>query len=110
ADYMSSPNPALSVEDKDWNYGFQAGLSWLFGENRGMSRVLDTDGDGIRDDVDQCPGTPRGTTVTPNGCPPANTHSIAAAERPAAERAAAEQIGRAAGSADVWGPAVARST
>src|SRR5690606_19620745 len=91
ADYMSSPNPALSVEDKDWNYGFQAGLSWLFGENRGMSRVPDTDGDGIRDDVDQCPGTPRGTTVTPNGCPPVNTDSIAAAERAAAERAAAER-------------------
>ena len=91
ADYLSSPNPALSIEDKDWHWGFEAGLSWLFGSNRGMSRVPDTDRDGIRDDVDQCPGTPAGTQVTPNGCPPVNTDSIAAAERAAAERAAAER-------------------
>lgn len=91
ADYISSPNPALSPADKDWNYGFQAGLSWLFGANRGMARVPDTDRDGVRDDVDQCPGTPRGTEVTANGCPPVNTDSIAAAERAAAERAAAER-------------------
>ncbi|HEX6090897.1 MAG TPA: OmpA family protein [Gemmatimonadales bacterium] len=91
ADYMSDPHDKLSNADKDWHWGFQAGLSWLFGANRGMSRVPDTDRDGIRDDVDQCPGTPAGTEVTPNGCPPVNTDSIAAAERAAAERAAAER-------------------
>jgi 1A family penicillin-binding protein len=31
----------------------------------------DTDGDGVNDDVDQCPNTPSGTTVDPNtGCVP----------------------------------------
>lgn len=29
----------------------------------------DTDGDGVDDILDQCPGTPAGTTVGPNGCP-----------------------------------------
>jgi OOP family OmpA-OmpF porin len=30
----------------------------------------DTDGDSISDDRDECPGTPSGTTVESNGCPP----------------------------------------
>jgi OOP family OmpA-OmpF porin len=32
-------------------------------------RVVDTDGDGVNDDADQCPGTPAGTAVDANGCP-----------------------------------------
>ena len=31
--------------------------------------VVDTDGDGIADSRDKCPGTPRGATVDENGCP-----------------------------------------
>ena len=31
---------------------------------------LDTDGDGIFDYVDKCPGTPKNTKVDKNGCPP----------------------------------------
>lgn len=34
------------------------------------SGPIDTDGDGVSDSVDQCPGTPVGTRVQPNGCPP----------------------------------------
>ncbi|XP_065584288.1 alpha-agarase-like [Artemia franciscana] len=30
---------------------------------------LDSDGDGVNDDMDQCPGTPAGTTVGTDGCP-----------------------------------------
>ncbi len=30
---------------------------------------LDTDEDGVKDGDDVCPGTPKGTKVTPNGCP-----------------------------------------
>src|SRR5690606_23005026 len=29
----------------------------------------DADGDGVTDDVDQCPGTPAGTAVDTSGCP-----------------------------------------
>ncbi|HTU66240.1 MAG TPA: OmpA family protein [Steroidobacteraceae bacterium] len=32
-------------------------------------RVVDTDGDGVNDDADQCPGTPAGTPVDSKGCP-----------------------------------------
>src|SRR5690606_25689548 len=30
---------------------------------------VDTDGDGVNDDVDVCPGTPAGTEVDETGCP-----------------------------------------
>ena len=33
------------------------------------SRVGDSDGDGVPDDRDQCPGTPAGVAVDANGCP-----------------------------------------
>ena len=42
--------------------GFQ--YSW-----GGSRRVLDTDGDGVNDDLDKCPGTPAGTAVDSSGCP-----------------------------------------
>ena len=32
-------------------------------------RVVDTDGDGVNDDLDKCPGTPAGTAVDSSGCP-----------------------------------------
>ena len=30
--------------------------------------LADTDGDGVTDDLDQCPNTPTGETVDANGC------------------------------------------
>jgi len=32
-------------------------------------RVVDSDGDGVNDDADKCPGTPAGTAVDTDGCP-----------------------------------------
>jgi OOP family OmpA-OmpF porin len=32
-------------------------------------RIVDTDGDGVTDDLDKCPGTPAGTAVDSSGCP-----------------------------------------
>jgi OmpA-OmpF porin, OOP family len=40
--------------------------SWGGSETR---RVIDTDGDGVADDADKCPGTPAGTAVDSSGCP-----------------------------------------
>jgi OmpA-OmpF porin, OOP family len=34
-----------------------------------VRRVVDTDGDGVNDDADKCPGTPAGTPVDGDGCP-----------------------------------------
>ena len=35
-----------------------------------VARVIDTDGDGVPDNLDRCPGTPAGAKVTANGCEP----------------------------------------
>jgi OOP family OmpA-OmpF porin len=51
----SSTNPGLSV-----------GLRYVFA---GPTGPEDSDGDGVSDPTDQCPGTPRGTAVDMNGCP-----------------------------------------
>lgn len=89
-DYMGSPNENLRNAENDMHWSFQAGLSWLFGENRGMARIPDTDDDGVRDDMDQCAGTPAGTMVNASGCPPVNTDSIARAEEARRLAAAAQ--------------------
>lgn len=47
---------------------YVAGLGFQYAWG-GSKRVLDTDGDGVNDDNDQCPGTPAGTAVDANGCP-----------------------------------------
>lgn len=39
------------------------GLVFAFG------KAKDTDGDGVSDKLDKCPGTPAGVSVTPDGCP-----------------------------------------
>lgn len=36
----------------------------------------DSDGDGVCDDKDKCPGTPRGSVVDKDGCPPEITESV----------------------------------
>ncbi len=50
----------------DYVAGF--GFQYAWG-GKSVRRVVDTDGDGVNDDADQCPGTPAGTAVDANGCP-----------------------------------------
>ena len=50
----------------DYVAGLGIQYSWGGSETR---RAVDTDGDGISDDVDKCPGTPAGTAVDSSGCP-----------------------------------------
>lgn len=47
---------------------FIAGVAMRFGAKSEPVR-LDTDGDGVFDDLDQCPGTPKGVSVDLKGCP-----------------------------------------
>ncbi len=70
-DYVSSPaiadltpNLPLAADLDNWNYGAQAGLSLMTGQG-----PRDSDRDGIVDDFDRCPNTPRGAVVDSNGCP-----------------------------------------
>lgn len=46
-------------------FSFEAGVSYFFG-----SSSYDTDGDGVDDDRDACPGTPGGLEVDARGCLP----------------------------------------
>ena len=50
-----------------------AGLNFYFGnvtpKPAAVAAPLDSDGDGVTDDMDRCPGTPAGTRVDSDGCP-----------------------------------------
>jgi OOP family OmpA-OmpF porin len=50
----------------DYVAGIGIQYSWGGSPTR---RVVDTDGDGVTDDLDKCPGTPAGTAVDSSGCP-----------------------------------------
>lgn len=47
------------------NFGFNAGVSVMLGSRP----IADSDGDGILDNRDRCPGTPPGAQVDGHGCP-----------------------------------------
>ena len=87
------PNLLLNhaPDSTDQHWGFSAGISWLFGNK--AAGPGDVDKDGVKDDVDQCPDSPRGSPVNTSGCPPVNQDSINAAR--AAEQARAEAQARA---------------
>lgn len=62
-----------------WDTRISAGVQVAFGGGPEPAPVAtppppappaDSDGDGVPDRIDQCPGTPAGTTVDARGCPP----------------------------------------
>ena len=94
-DYFGSPNEELSGEDKDYHYGFQAGLSWFPGQRGVATTTADADNDGVGNAMDQCPDTPAGTRVNSSGCPevqmdaaPADTAAADTVATPAVDTAA----------------------
>jgi OmpA-OmpF porin, OOP family len=54
--------------DKTVDYVAGLGLQYSWG-GKPVRKVVDSDGDGVLDDTDQCPGTPAGTPVDAKGCP-----------------------------------------
>lgn len=68
-----------TLEEKEWDihyyYGTDLeGLEEVFYEKAAWygligGAVPDSDGDGVTDDIDQCPGTPAGVAVDTSGCP-----------------------------------------
>jgi OOP family OmpA-OmpF porin len=49
---------------------YVAGLGFQYSWGGTVTRLpVDTDGDGVTDDLDKCPGTPAGTPVDSSGCP-----------------------------------------
>ncbi len=53
----------------DNNFLYTAGLTFLFGGKDAPVAPRDSDGDGVADDLDRCPETPRGVAVDSKGCP-----------------------------------------
>jgi OOP family OmpA-OmpF porin len=60
-----SDNPGVN-DPVDYVGGL--GIQFYWGGSP-VRRSVDTDGDGVTDDLDQCPGTPAGTPVDSSGCP-----------------------------------------
>jgi OOP family OmpA-OmpF porin len=58
-------NRNIGGDTKFSNVGGNLGLSLMLGSHS----LIDSDGDGVRDDADKCPGTPRGALVDKRGCP-----------------------------------------
>lgn len=83
-------NLSSAPDSTDQHWGFSAGLSFLLGGKTGPG---DVDHDGVKDDVDQCLDSPRGSKVNASGCPPVNQDSINAAR--AAEEARMREQARA---------------
>lgn len=50
-------------------YRSQAGLQYQIDSLKNSLRIVDTDGDGVIDQLDQCPNTPAGVAVNTHGCP-----------------------------------------
>jgi OOP family OmpA-OmpF porin len=61
----------LDFDGTNSNLSYMFGITYLFGE-RGEKvprSPMDSDDDGVYDDADSCPGTPRGVQVDDKGCP-----------------------------------------
>jgi OmpA-OmpF porin, OOP family len=53
----------------DNNLIYTAGLNFQLGGKKPAPAPRDTDGDGVTDDLDKCPDTPKGVQVDTEGCP-----------------------------------------
>jgi OmpA-OmpF porin, OOP family len=61
---------ALSADGGTDPVDYVAGLGFQYSWGGSPARrVVDSDGDGVTDDLDKCPGTPAGTPVDATGCP-----------------------------------------
>ncbi|KPK01339.1 MAG: hypothetical protein AMK71_05950 [Nitrospira bacterium SG8_35_4] len=60
----------IALDDTDNNVMYTVGLTYLFGKKEQLPPPpRDSDGDGVTDDLDKCPGTPAGVAVDADGCP-----------------------------------------
>jgi OOP family OmpA-OmpF porin len=61
---------ALNSDSDEDPVDYVAGLGFQYSwGGTPARRVVDSDGDGVTDDLDKCPGTPAGTAVDSSGCP-----------------------------------------
>lgn len=55
-----------SIDHEMTDFALQLGLNYELGKS--TPKVIDSDGDGVLDNVDACPNTPAGTNVDTQGC------------------------------------------
>ena len=69
--------------NNDNHYGILGGIEFNFGGEKPVpveeplkpvKKVVDSDGDGVADNLDKCPNTPAGVKVDANGCPIDSDH------------------------------------
>jgi outer membrane protein OmpA-like peptidoglycan-associated protein len=66
ADYYPSPLNGTAVVSDNWNFSALVGIGVRLAGGTG---IKDSDHDGVTDDVDTCPRSPRGEAVDFRGCP-----------------------------------------
>jgi OOP family OmpA-OmpF porin len=59
----------IITDDSNHDFIYTLGLTFLFGGKEKELPPMDSDGDGVYDDRDKCPGTPAGVPVDDVGCP-----------------------------------------
>ncbi|WP_281783951.1 OmpA family protein [Sinimarinibacterium flocculans] len=64
--YVTFNDATYAGEDQQSDTRLSVGFQYAFA---GRRVVADTDGDGVSDPLDQCPGTPPSTAVDERGCP-----------------------------------------
>jgi OOP family OmpA-OmpF porin len=57
------------INERQNNLEAMLGAVWAVGKGDAPKRVADSDGDGVPDKKDKCPGTPAGARVNEKGCP-----------------------------------------
>lgn len=70
--FLGEPNAVLSNSSRELTTDYEGHTLTLGVRYNFFDRELppkDTDGDGVTDDLDQCPATPRGEPVDDEGCP-----------------------------------------
>jgi len=65
-DHFGDPEVLAGDDESADNWAVQVGASWFFG--KGAGGACDRDGDGVPNQADRCPDTPRGDAVDASGC------------------------------------------
>ena len=66
--YIGFDDKDFDLNETDNNLSYMAGLTFQT-PAAAAPAPLDSDGDGVPDSLDKCPGTPKGVQVDANGCP-----------------------------------------
>ena len=72
ANLFAEARALRSFKMNDNHYGVIVGVNYVLGQNK--PKVKDSDHDGVADNIDQCPNTPRDIKTDSTGCPIDSDH------------------------------------